>query len=88
MGSFKGWEFEASAPDTRLNLRGDSGVLIVVMAQRYLAQMDSGQILELLISGGATLSGLVGGVAGNGCHVLKVESLDGKAGLRIWVEKR
>lgn len=87
MGSVKGWELEALAPDARLDLRGGSWPLATVQTQLELDQMHCGQILELLVSGGATLTEAAERATEHGCRLLKVEALSDDTGFRIWVER-
>jgi len=49
MGSFKGWELEAVAPDVKLDVRDGCWPLVGVRAQLVLERMRPGQILELRV---------------------------------------
>ena len=74
MGSFKGWELDALAPDVKLDVRGGRWPLTTLRTQLQHEQMHRGQILELLVAGGGVLTNAPELAGEHGCRLLKVEA--------------
>lgn len=87
MGSVKGWELEALAPDARLDLRGTNDSLTYAKVCLQLEPMEIGQILELLVGDGRSLHCLPIDRRDDGHRLLKVEAMSDGTGYRIWMEK-
>jgi hypothetical protein len=85
MGSFKGWELEALAPDVQLDLRDSSSWLAESTAAFCLSQMASGQILELVVADSRAVGELAYELQACGHRLLKIESLSTQ-GLLVWLQ--
>ncbi len=74
-------------PQTSLDLRGVACPMNYVQACLRLEAMESGQVLELLLSDGLPMANVPNSLQGDGHQLLRVEPIAGEAAYRVWIRK-